>query len=224
MVGGGKGIVRRQAGGLAVGVDEVDGALILIRAAAGEVVVGVERRDRYGAHRACGVGGREAVGDQQVLSRGSDNVDHDIAGDGAGDRIGRRDGLAAGRLQDHVGKGVRSRVADGEGIAGRETRCLAVGTEEVDRALIQVRAAAHGVAKLVPGGHRDCARRAGLVRIRKAGRDPKSSAAAGTTLTARLVPVIVLVTESVAVMVWLPAVSRTTLVKMCDPASPAVNE
>ena len=60
-VGGGKGVTGRQARGEAVGADEVDGALILIRAAAGEVVVGVERGDRHSAHGACHVIGLEVV-------------------------------------------------------------------------------------------------------------------------------------------------------------------
>ncbi len=46
-------------------------------------------------------------------------------------------------------------------------------------------------------------------------------AAAGMTLTVAL-PVIVLVMELVAVVVWLPAVFRITPVKVYDPASVAV--
>ena len=53
--------------------------------------------------------------------------------------------------------------------------------------------------------------------------DEKSPVAfAAVTSIAGLVPVIVLVTESVAVIVWLPAVSRAMTVKVCDPASAAV--
>ena len=47
-------------------------------------------------------------------------------------------------------------------------------------------------------------------------------AAAGMTSTSGLVPVIVLSAESVAVIVWLPAVARATLVNVCEPASAAV--
>ena len=36
-------------------------------------------------------------------------------------------------------------------------------------------------------------------------------------------PLIVVVTESVAVIVWVPAVFKITLLKVCDPASLAVN-
>ena len=43
----------------------------------------------------------------------------------------------------------------------------------------------------------------------------------GSTVTIGLVPVITLETESVAVIDWLPAVLKTTLLNACDPASPA---
>ena len=46
-------------------------------------------------------------------------------------------------------------------------------------------------------------------------------AAAAVTVTVVL-PVIAPVTESVAVIDWLPAVFRITFVKVCDPASAAV--
>ena len=101
-VGGGEGIADRQARCLSIGAEEVDRALVLIRAAADDVAVAVLGRDNDRAHRAGHVGIGKAGGDHEVLHRGRDDTDGRAAGDGARNRVGRDDLLAAGRLEDEV--------------------------------------------------------------------------------------------------------------------------
>ena len=106
-------------------------------------------------------------------------------------------------------------VGGGEGVVGGQSRRLTVAAAEVDRA---------GVAgdRLVAGVLRrdgDAERGAGRGRGGGGGEAQVGGGrVAGLTVTVAE-PVIVEVTVSVAVTVWLPAVFRVRPVKVCTPAA-----